>query len=159
MKQKLIAMVAIIAAIIILCISWEAFLILFFAALAFALIHYGDEKFTATIKEGCVNLFNLGKEAVKKTCPQTVEKELTIHDVEITELPDGRFAISLFTEDGKLTLEPRKFKIIPKVLEKGRKVTYKEVNTLHEYNLQKVITISAIDDDGEERIFNVAQTD
>ena len=54
-------------------------------------------------------------------------------------------------------MEPRKFDVIPEVLQKGCKVTYREVYTWVGGKIKKEVTLVALGKDGENRIFHIAE--
>ena len=122
---------------------------------AAAVIYFGKEKTLETLQEFFSTVFNMGKEHVEKVAPKGTEQELKIHDVEVNKLDDGSYLLSIFTEIGKITLAPRRFDTVPEVLQKGKTVKYRIINTVEKCKLVKEKSILAQGADGEERIFRV----
>lgn len=154
MKKNVIIGVAIVLFIILATVKhlWPLLLIIIFVLLGMALIYFGPEKFLDILKE----YLTYGKDKIKQASAQNNAAELTIHDVEVQELEGKKFELSVFTEKGKITLAPRQFNLIPEVLQKGKKVTYRESYIWLDGIIKKRITLSAIGSDGEERTFEVA---
>ena len=86
----------------------------------------------------------------KKACAFCVEHAADIDYKDVAKLK------KYITEKGKITLAPRQFNLIPEVLQKGKKVTYRESYIWLDGIIKKRITLSAIGSDGEERTFEVA---
>lgn len=155
MKKEylIIGLIIFVAALIF--VPWLMKFLVLVIVVAAAVIYFGKEKSLEVLQEFFSTVFNLGKEHVEKVAPKGFVQELKIHDVEMDKLDDGRYQISIFTEIGKITLAPRQFDTIPEVLQKGKTVKYRIVNTIEKCKLIKEKTISAQGADGEERIFRV----
>ncbi len=154
-KKTLLVAAVVFIAIVLLFTCWQVLLVLAFIGLAWLLVDLGPEKSLAWLKEAFVDVFTYGKTKVKEAAKNDVQEELEIHDAVIKPLENGTYELSVFTERGKLTLEPRKFNVIPEVLNKGNKVIYREVTTWEDARIKKRITISAVGKDGEERVFRI----
>ncbi len=155
MKKEylIIGLVIFVAALIF--VPWLIKLLVLVIVAAAAVIYFGKEKTLETLQEFFSTVFNLGKEHVEKVAPKGTEQELKIHDVEVNKLDDGSYLLSIFTEIGKITLAPRRFDTVPEVLQKGKTVKYRIINTVEKCKLVKEKSILAQGADGEERIFRV----
>ncbi|MBP3345439.1 MAG: hypothetical protein J6L86_00210 [Alphaproteobacteria bacterium] len=155
MKKEylIIGLVIFVAALIF--VPWLIKLLVLVIVAAAAVIYFGKEKTLETLQEFFSTVFNMGKEHVEKVAPKGTEQELKIHDVEVNKLDDGSYLLSIFTEIGKITLAPRRFDTVPEVLQKGKTVKYRIINTVEKCKLVKEKSILAQGADGEERIFRV----
>lgn len=151
MVKSIIALAVIIALVIIGTQAWEFLVIMLCILLAIAVVLMGPSKFAKVAKETFVDIFDYGQRKIKET---SSSEELEIHDVDITHV-ENKYIINIYTEKGKLSLAPRSFAVIPDVLKKGKKVTYTETLTITEGKIKKKIHISAVGEDGEERIFYI----
>ncbi len=134
--------------------SWKIMVVLILILVAIAIVYMGPEKFLAEMKETFTILSNVGQKKLNEAKERSKPEILTIHDVEVKEIAGGMYELSIYTEKGKMTLEPRRFSSIPEVLTKGKTVSYKEIYSL-DGTIKKEKSISAIGADGEERIFRI----
>ena len=155
MNTKYLIILAAVFIAVILMVPWVAKGLLVFLLIAILIVYFGKNKCFKVSEDVIDTIFSHGKKKLKEMTSRNIEETLTIHDVEQKELNDGTFAISIFTEKGKMTLKPRKFNTMPEVLQKGKKVVYKVVHTMENCQIVKNKTISAIGSDGEERIFQL----
>ena len=156
-KKILFVAAAVIIGIVLLSVSWKLIFVLICIAALWLIIDKGTEKSLAFAKEAFVEVFTYGKKKAKEAAQNDVEQELEIHDVTVEQKEDDTYELSVFTERGKLTLAPRKFNVIPEVLQKGSKVTYREVYTWVGGKIKKEVTLTATGKDGESRIFHIAE--
>ena len=154
-NKTLVVLALLFIGIVVACVSWKLLIALAFVVALWYIVDMGEEKFFAFVKEAFVDIFTYGKEKIKEAAQNDVEQELEIHDVTVDKNEDGTFALSVFTERGKLTLEPRSFDIIPKELQKGRRVLSRDGYTWVGAKIQKSVTLTAIGKDKEERLFRV----
>ncbi len=155
MKKEYLIIGLVIFAAALIFVPWLIKLLVLVIVSAAAVIYFGKEKTLETLQEFFSTVFNLGKGHVEKVAPKSSEQELKIHDVEVSKLEDETYQISIFTEIGKLTLAPRRFDTVPEVLQNGKKVRYRIINTVEKCKLIKEKSILAQGADGEERIFRV----
>ncbi len=158
MKTKhLFIILAIIFIVALFIVPWVVKGIMLVLAVTILMIYFGKEKVLKVSGDFLGTVFDSSKKKLDEMTSRNTEETLTIHDVEQEERSDGTFVLSIFTEKGKMTLKPRRFAAVPQVLKKGKKVVYKVVHTMENCKIVKQKTISAVGEDGEERIFQLEE--
>ncbi len=155
MKKEYLVIGVVIFVAALIFVPWLIKLLVLVIVAAGVVIYFGKEKTLETLQEFFSTVFNLGKKHAESVAPKSSEQELKIHDVEVSKLKDETYQISIFTEIGKITLAPRRFDTVPEVLQKGKTVKYRIINTVEKCKLVKEKSILAQGADGEERIFRV----
>ncbi len=131
--------------------SWAKWIILGLLIIA-AVVYFGEDKCLEVVR----GIFKRGKQAVEDIPSKNVDEELTVRDVVCNSIEGGKFQLEVVTEKGLMKLRPQPFNVIPEVLQKGKKIRHRVIYTMDKLiKVQKEETISAVGNDGEERIFYV----